>query len=54
MLGGTMMMKEHSRLWGYLSGKPGESMMPEGMVKLREQSDPGTERRERGARERES
>lgn len=41
MLGGTMMMKEHSRLWGYLSGKPGDSMRPEGLVKLREQSEPG-------------
>lgn len=41
MLVGTTMMKEHSRLWGYLSGKPGDSMKPEGLVKLREQSEPG-------------
>lgn len=47
MLGGTTMMKEHSRLCGYLSGKPGDSMRPEGLVKLREQSEPGTETRER-------
>lgn len=40
MLGGTMMMKEHSRLWGYLSGKPGDSTRPVGLVKLREQSEP--------------
>lgn len=44
MLGGTMIMKEHSRLWGYLSGKPGDSMRPEGLVKLREQSEPRKER----------
>lgn len=40
MLDGTMMMKEHIRLWGYLSGKPGDSMRPEELVKLREQSEP--------------
>ncbi|TNN72111.1 hypothetical protein EYF80_017688 [Liparis tanakae] len=32
MLEGTMMMKEHSRLWGYLSGKPGDSMSPVGLI----------------------
>lgn len=41
ILGGTMMMKAHSRLWGYLSGNPGDSTRPVGLVKLREQSEPG-------------
>lgn len=41
MWGGTMMMKVHSRLWGYLSGKPGDSITPDGLVKFREQSEPG-------------
>lgn len=40
MLGGTTIIKEHSKLWGYLSGKPGDSMRPEGLVKFREQSEP--------------
>lgn len=44
MLDGTMMIKEHSRLWGYLSGKPGDSMRPEELVKLREQSEPDKEK----------
>lgn len=43
MLGGTTIIKEHSRLWGYLSGKPGDSMRPEGLVKFREQSEPEAE-----------
>lgn len=51
MLGGTMMIKEHSRLWGYLSGKPGDSMRPEGLVKFREQSEPEGERHRRGRQE---
>lgn len=34
------MMKVHSRLWGYLSGKPGDSITPDGLVKFREQSEP--------------
>ncbi len=41
MWGGTMMMKVHSRLWGYLSGKPGDSITPDGVVKFLEQSEPG-------------
>lgn len=41
MWGGTMMMKVHSRLWGYLSGKPGDSITPDGLVKFLEQSEPG-------------
>lgn len=40
MPGGTMMMKWHSRLWGYLSGYPGDSMRPVGLVKFWEQSEP--------------
>lgn len=44
MLGGTIMMKKHSRLCGYLSGKPGDSMRPVGLVKLREQSEPGVKK----------
>lgn len=47
MLGGTTMIKEHSRLWGYLSGKPGDSMRPEGLVKFREQSEPEGEGQKR-------
>ena len=43
MLGGTMMMKLHSRLWGYLSGNPGDSMRPVGLVKFWEQSEPAGE-----------
>lgn len=43
ILGGTTIIKEHSRLWGYLSGKPGDSMRPEGLVKFREQSEPEAE-----------
>lgn len=33
-------MKVHSRLWGYLSGKPGDSITPDGLVKFLEQSEP--------------
>lgn len=52
MLGGTTMIKEHSRLWGYLSGKPGDSMRPVGLVKFREQSEPERETQERKGKER--
>lgn len=42
-----MMMKVHSRLWGYLSGKPGDSITPDGLVKFLEQSEPWRERNQK-------